>query len=406
MKKKCAIFLAATKDSAFAIANVIIGINKHSPIYDDIYIYHDGFSDRDIEVLTKLGNIKFVLYTKDEFYSKVGFSHKEIQQLPPSFSRYTHMCFARYEMFNLLNCYNHVLYFDFDMLIQDDISELLKYTIGMCKGSTSINYGIGRILNDIDGEKINHSSGLISISDKLKNFTHIEKECYSATKKFFSTLRLPDQAILNYVFEKLNIIPQCIPDIYYGSTSHLRSVKCKIIHAYGKYNRFWNNQLIKIAYPEWTENNKLWERLGGTPYNGIVTNEDNIPKLAGYLVQFFDRIQLCKTIMENIRTLTWLPLYPNSNFISGDIVFYLYGVPENDFSIILRPTKQNEITIYIYFNKNYFNTTGLDNCYEEKNKKVFIYKITKNNLIKDIHKVFTSLEARSSSLFKGYLECV
>lgn len=39
MKKKCAIFLAATNNSAFAIANVIIGINKYSKnIYNDIYI--------------------------------------------------------------------------------------------------------------------------------------------------------------------------------------------------------------------------------------------------------------------------------------------------------------------------------------------------------------------------------
>lgn len=362
-----------------------------------IYIYHDGFSEKDINALKKLANIKFVLYNIEDFYSKVDFSDNEIKCIPNSFKRYTHLCFARYEMFNLLNEYNYIIYFDFDMLIQDDISELFKYSLGLCKGSVSIDYAIGQKLTDIDGAALNFSSGLIVASDKI-NFFSITKECYAATKKFFQTLVLPDQGVLNYVFTKLNIHPEPIPDIYYGSTSQLKSINSKIIHAHGKSNRFWNNQAVKLSYPEWSENNKLWESLGGTPYTGKIEFEDILPKDKGYLMQYLERITIYSKIMKNIQQITQLPLYCSSNFIDGDTYYFCHGIPTDKFKIKLRAIKINEIEVYFYFNNIHINTTSKQ-VLEHNGMQYITYKISKNNIINDLKDVFINFTSRSSLLF-------
>lgn len=398
MKKKCAIFLAATKDSMFALANVIIGINKYSKnIYDDIYIYHDGASEKDLNALNKLGNIKNILYEKYEFYKKIGFLNIDENEIPKPFERYTHLAFARYEMFNLLNEYEHVIYFDYDMLIQEDISELLKYNLGLCKGSVSINYALGKKITDFDGTKFNYSSGLIVVSDKI-NYYKITQECYTATKKFFETLVLPDQGVLNYVFLKLGLKPEVIPDIYYGSTSQLKSINSKIIHAHGKYNRFWNNQAVKLSYPEWTENDRLWRSLGGSPYSGKIELENIFPKDKGYLMQYLDRITLYSKIMTNIQQITKLPLYCSSCFINSDVYFYCHGIKSDKFKLKIRATKINEVEVYIYFNNININTAD-KNVLDDNGMKYILYKISKNNIINELKNVFDNLMSRSSLIF-------
>ncbi len=128
MKKDTAIVLTATSDLAFSIANVIIGLHRHSPaLASDVIIYHDGFSKTDMALLKKLGqNIRFKKYTFEIFQKKTSLTEKECDEWN-SLKKYSHISFARYEIFDLLKEYHTVIYLDADILIQDDISSLKHY---------------------------------------------------------------------------------------------------------------------------------------------------------------------------------------------------------------------------------------------------------------------------------------
>lgn len=392
--------MAVTKDYAFAIASVIIGVKKYLPDFDDIYVYHDGITESDKNALNKIHKIKFVTYRKEDFISKCSITNDELSNVS-SFGRYTHMACARYEMFNLLNDYHHVFYFDFDMLIQADISDLYNYNFGMCKGVSTINYGLGMTVNDIDGEQKNFSSGIIVISDQGGNGSGIAKltsECYKYTKLFLKTLRLPDQAIINYVLLKNNIKVDDLSDLYYGSVSQLKSVNAKIIHAYGKNNRFWNNQLVKICYPEFTSNYKKWLDLGGSKYKWEILYCDRIPKYhKGYLYQYFERVHIVSTIFNNLSLITRLPIYPICDFNSSIIKLYVHNIEKNKLYITLQQVKQNEIVVVFYINSIKLDLKKVNYKYVEPFYHL-IYSISVKNLISDLKNCFDDFIYRVSIL--------
>lgn len=307
-KKNAAIMLAATNNSAFAIANVIIGLERYSShLYDTIFIYHDGFSEADTLALKKLSNkLEFVLYTHEIFLKKCKFSGA----IPDSFGRYTHMSVCRYELFNHLHDYKYCIWIDFDILIQKDISFLFDYAPwGMIKTVNPIKNAIKGKLEGISGEEICLSSGVVIVSDTIENYSSITDELYKETSKYSDVLLLPDQAILNYVSYLRQINAKAIPDKLISPPEWKVAFKeAPMIHAAGSRKRFWNEASLIVAYPEWQLNNKLWLLNGGSDYQGEIFNKYKIPYplQAGFFVQKSRIIAIRNNIISSYNKLNGL----------------------------------------------------------------------------------------------------
>jgi len=286
MKKETAIVLGTTKNSAFAIANVIIGLERYSsPFIDSYFVYHDGLTRRDQQALQKLSpKVRLESYTAQDFFQKLGLQETYTQAL----ERYTHMTCVHYEMFQLLESYRNVIWIDFDILIQKDISQIVDFgPMAMLRGGTQMKDALGQETKKCPSDLVCKSPGVFIITDDLPNYPTWTEELYQTTRDHLATLTLPDLAVINLVAYRRGILIKELPDFYGCPPEWLKAKNCGVVHTAGMYRRLWNHQSIRIAFPEWELNNKLWEKTGGQPFEGEIYNPDHTPDSGGAFVQYF-----------------------------------------------------------------------------------------------------------------------
>ena len=261
-KKNLAIVFSGTRDLVFAMANVVIGIKKHSPNLEfDTIVYHDGICKEDQDRFNKITSTSFKFYNGNKYLEKLP----ETENI----KKYSIMSFAIYEIFNLLNIYKRVIYLDSDLLIQKDITEMLSYgPIAMGNGRLTINEACGFEILDENNNHSARSFGVVIVNDSLPRYEKLTTECYQLTKKYWDTLVFPDQGILNLVMALNKIKIENLPKKYNTGKAQSNLHKATIVHMQGGKSKFWNNGVSNIMFPEWNQNNEYWESLGGSPYIG------------------------------------------------------------------------------------------------------------------------------------------
>lgn len=261
-KKGLAIVIGASGDMAFAVANVLMGIKKHSPnLADEIIIFHSNMLEKDKELLNEIIPCKLIDY-------KFEIKNEKMKE-QAYFDRFTPLAFSRYECFNLLDEYKKVLWLDIDILIQKDFSKLCEDT------KTGISFSQGyypiwslftkRIECNYDLDKKFFDSGTIALQDKLQNYKEIAKWLYEKTFEYAEYLHLPDQAILNIMFQEFNLeITPLDRDKYVCHPTNEKVKDAVIVHSYSC-DKFWN---YYYNFKEWNNNYKKWLKMGGSKYKG------------------------------------------------------------------------------------------------------------------------------------------
>lgn len=261
-KGNVAIVLSGTSNLAFAMANVLIGVQKHSPDFATTFIiYQQGMSTLDRECLSKIATCRFIEYA----------GHASINKLPTTdnINKYSIMSFAIFEIFSLLKEYTNVIYLDADLLIQKDISGIINYgPAAMGSGRLTVNEACGAEVLPNNTKLIAKSSGVVIINDQLPNHEKLTEACYQHTAALWNTLVFPDQAILNLVLHLNNSKINDLPLTYNCGKIHKNLHDAAVVHTQGGKSKFWNNGVSNIMFPEWNRNNNMWLNLGGTPYSG------------------------------------------------------------------------------------------------------------------------------------------
>jgi len=258
-KKNLAIVFGITSNITFALANVLIGLKKHSPnLADEIIIYHDGIKEKDQNLLNTIFPCRFLFYE---------FPIKDKSDFDPFFfDQFSSMAYSRFECFKLLDEFKKVMWLDVDILIQKDISSLLNLTndgIGMLEGGF-IKHNFKEPIQGFNMEKIGFMTGTIIFTDEIKDYNRITDWCYEKLLEYSQSLYLPDQAIFNIMLEEFNLEAKGIDKKVYCVHPIEKEVKeAVIVHAY-RPKKFWDCFRMK----EWVKNDKIWNKMGGTSYKG------------------------------------------------------------------------------------------------------------------------------------------
>jgi len=258
-KKATAIVFGITKELVFALANVILGIKKHSPhLTEEIIVYHDGISQKDMDIINSILPTIFLPYE---------FPVKDRSEFDPFFfEQFSPMAYSRFECFNLLNNFRKVIWLDVDILIQKDFSSLMQYSqtdIGILPGDL-LKHNLLEPIEGYDMNRLCYWTGTIIFSDTIKNYGEMTEWCYKNLKKYAKKLYLPDQAILNMLIISHNLsVSEIDKEIYCCHPSSPKIKEAIIVHSY-RPTKFWNCWKIK----EWGDNDKIWQKLGGTAYKG------------------------------------------------------------------------------------------------------------------------------------------
>lgn len=348
MKERVAIVLGTTKDSAFAVANVIVGLERYSSSWvSAIFVYHDGLSEQDMTALKALSpKVRFELYEQEKFFERVSISSLFTEPL----RYYTHMTFCRYEMFNLLNSFHSAVWIDFDVLVRKDISSIANYgPIAMLQASTPMSIALGTLPEGCPASLTCLSAGVIYVSDELEGFETITDELYDLTAQYCETTTLQDQAILNLLIWKRGIKANALPDLFGCPPEWIKSEQSFMVHTPGRERRFWNHQTIKSAFPEWDFNDRIWRDSGGTPFDGAVHNPHGLPAFGGAFYQYSENANLYDTINREICYRFGLHIVSSIKDTPIKLVSRRYR-PE-DFTVLVRRSGKLRLEITLRVNR-------------------------------------------------------
>lgn len=262
--KSIAVIFGISSDMAFALANVLQGLKQHSiKLIKNVIVYHDGLSDADKKALLTIAPCRFEEYIPP-------FSADELSIAKEHLNAYTMNMFARYEGFRLLKEYDAVIWFDVDIIIMRDVTELLNLVykggegIGMCLENRDwfkLGDNFVRPFPGYDMGSPTFNSGLLVLTRDLKNADEIHKWLYMATVKYADYLRWPDQAILNLMLKEFHLIPAALDSNVFNRHPNVdHDSGAAIIHAFGP-NKFWNYPDWFTKYPQWQQNHKKWSRI-------------------------------------------------------------------------------------------------------------------------------------------------
>ena len=257
-KNRVTLIMGGTHDYAFALGNVLIGLEKMSPgLVDRALIFHNGISEHDRNCLRKIRQCDFADYAPPALMPLAG---------NDTLKRFSLLSFVSYETFSQLEHSEYVLFLDADLVILRDISGLLNYApLGLKKGGYPLNTSLGPNDYGIDDSVLGPSSGVI-IAHESMPYQGLTEQCYELTLKHWNSLHYPDQGIINLVLYRNGIKHNSFPISYNSGLNDF--VPNRHIHHEGYAAKFWNNGIMNLLSPEWEGYDREWRALGGTPYVG------------------------------------------------------------------------------------------------------------------------------------------
>ena len=264
-KKEKAVVLGSTGNIVYALANVLIGIKKHSPYLNaDFIIFHKDISENDQQLLNSIIPCKII-----EF----NFPVEETEELQKSsFGRYSKLAFSRYECFNLLDEYKKVVWLDVDILIQKDISGLFNLCengIGLFQEEAPLQECFSITVEGYEMTGAHYNSGVIVLSENLPGYKKYTEWLYNKTLELGKYLCYADQGIINLLIQEFKLDVTNIGEEYNYHPLKRNPNKAKIIHSYSP-EKFWHYYNPKYHYREWDKNYKKWTKMGGSKYIGYV----------------------------------------------------------------------------------------------------------------------------------------
>ena len=259
MKKDNAVVFGLTSDQVFAVACVMMDIRRLSPgMVDEVVIIHDGISEKDQRILNGILPTRFILYDFPLNNARV-LNAGAVRQ-------FSKMVFTKFECLKLLGDYRNVLWSDYDVVIQANVSELFSYSesgVKLMPSGLPVRIQLKKEVPEYDMEAEAIGAGLFVFQDHLKDYLKMYEFCYQELERHAEILAMPEQAIFDFMVQRFSLKPVAIDRFVYSPhpTDQSLANSAKIIHAYGQ-PKFWNG----LHNQQWQRNYQAWISMGGTKY--------------------------------------------------------------------------------------------------------------------------------------------
>jgi len=269
MTKKNALFFACNERFVFTLATALLSLRKNSPetlLSCDILVFHQGFTDKDIELINKIIPCRFT-----DYKFPINTDFEDI-----NFKKFSQLAFARFDIFSLLDTYAKVLYIDVDVIIAGELKYIFENFgssggIAMCKdtqkGRTLITKNFIKPLLGYDMSAPCYNTGVTLFCDNIKERNKLRMWCYRKTHEWLKNLTCPDQGVINVMLQEFKIPIEILPDVCNCLPSNPKYNDKKrhdvlIYHCAGGGVRFWTytwNAAWQQLYAEYL-------RMGGQPH--------------------------------------------------------------------------------------------------------------------------------------------
>ena len=392
-----AIFVTIDNNYSFAIAVLLLSLKNNS--YDifsscDIIVFHNGISEENRTLLSKLHKNIFFIYSIIPDNWNVILNHKVVKKWG---------IFVIIKLFGyfLVQKYEKALYLDADILISKDISEIFKLdtTIAWRKvKSWEPNIVFKDFIKD---KKISApNGGVILFTNKLNKYNinnNYILEVFNKIKNL-SKGRI-DERILCYINIDKNIVPLELDDTYNISTL-LNNKDEVIVHFYdaNRITKPWKSESIYTKYPEWAYYYNQWIKMGGTGPIDTTQNTFYNDKRRSDLVYFS---VIWSKIFRKLSVLINLNLKCSFDFSKNYISFFIKNLPNSiNYKIIIDNDTTYRVCIYLE-DQNILKLFNIDKIFSiikkdiedinvkiRNDKKIIIEKTVKINNIDNVLNTF------------------
>jgi lipopolysaccharide biosynthesis glycosyltransferase len=271
-EKKCnAIVFGLTANHIFAVACVMMDLKRlTSSLIDEVVILHDGIHPQDQKILEAILPTRFILYDFPLMSDRVRYSR--------SVQYFTKMVFTKFECLRLLDSYKNIVWMDYDIVIQSDISELFSPCdtgIKIMRGGVSVREQLLEPVAEYEMNTEGISTGLFVFHDNLKNYMEMYRFCYEKLESYAPILYMPDQAIFDFMIQEFEVQAELLEGgVYATHPTNLDNVaQAKIIHSWGQ-PKFWNG----MHNAQWQANYNAWLQMGGSRYKPLTTIDKALSK--------------------------------------------------------------------------------------------------------------------------------
>ena len=271
-KSSRAVVFGITKDLDFALGAMIVGFLKHNQNYDGHFVvFHDGISQEQQDVFRAVCSAISFRRFEEEAVRKRLAKVMEHQSASKIIDRYSHLYFAKFEIFDLLDEFERVIWMDVDMLVRGPLHDLWDFDdfcwreIGvdaLSKQKKAFNCFSSEI-GDVPFRSGN--GGLIGVSGSARGkgpvVTQLAFEFFAEYVERSGLVHGDEFApFLIAARNKCNV--RALPLDFNCPSATTGAQNAKIVHAIGN-DKFWNNHALKLAYPDWWMWYDEWVRLGG-----------------------------------------------------------------------------------------------------------------------------------------------
>ncbi|MDO4920371.1 MAG: glycosyltransferase [Phascolarctobacterium sp.] len=374
-----------TSNLTFAVANVIIGIEKYSPGLVDKYIIFfdekDPIAEEEMQVILKISS-------KAEF-RELNMENVHIPE--DGLKRFSALNYAKNQVFRLLNEFHKVLWLDADIVIQDDISEIFKYTpMAWRKTVVPFNKKISCWEGNLIGEEYTApNGGVIFVSDELEDYDSLYDKSCDVMEKLFRTVSMValDELTFGVLNFQYNLGAKELPAKYNSGCGWKDSQHACLVHSIGT-DKFWNDALRHIMFPQWEQFNSIYLAAGGTnsPQKKL-KREGYLGKSARSVFAAFKNYDYWCALTEKASFSE--AIIPGHNYFKKYIQYFLKKTNKNiHYELIKCSDKQ--VKVALLFEKQYTNVLagGTSACedlisfqnslsfnLEQNEKVVSLYKI-------------------------------
>ncbi len=255
---KVALVVNAPRPLVAATSSVLHDVKKHmGNFFEEIIILHDGLKNKDKILLDSILSCSFIKFKLPlKYFSFINFK---------ALFYFTPLIFSKFEILKISDDYDYVIFLDYDIVIVKEFSEIINF----CKNGIAVLNTQVDAKNNFERAPENFylkneavGAGIIILDRDMRRNQEMYSLCYEYILKYGLDVKLPEQAILDLVFEKLKIAPNRINSrIYAVHPDDFNNLqKQKIIHCYGQ-PKFWNG----LKNNQWEVNYQKWIAMGGKP---------------------------------------------------------------------------------------------------------------------------------------------
>lgn len=262
---KNAIFFAINNEYAFAVANVVMGLLKHSEALmrtTDIIIYHNGISEKNMELLRSLHENTLFIHMQFPQEWEELLAHPRTQP----WGAYV---ICKLYGFELISKYEKVLHLDADMYVCGDISSLFEIEEEFAWRSV-IGWKPNEVFASVlpAGAQIQcGNGGMLLFTNKLSKYG-IDKDAVKAA--FLKIKDLPtggiDETVIAWIIYEMGIQTKDVDIRYFNTPSRFAGPETRLVHFLNSLaisSKPWVNPASYIYHKEWAQNYQKWLDMGG-----------------------------------------------------------------------------------------------------------------------------------------------